>query len=391
MKLIHCADLHLDSKLNANLDKERAKERKGEILHTFERMVSYAAEHGVEAILVAGDLFDVKNISATARNTVLHNVTNHPEIMFYYLKGNHDNDNFLSRLEEIPANLKLFGPGWTTYEVAGGRVAISGLELSAENVNLAHASLVLDTRKFNIVMLHGQESRGAARDKAEVIDLKAFRNKGIDYLALGHVHAYKKEKLDARGTYCYAGCLEGRGFDECGEHGFVLLDIDTESQAPAVGGILGSSVVSNAAPSMTARPPRYSHQFVPFARQKLHEVHVDVTDCAATAEMVDKAREELARAGCGAQDLVKIVLEGMLDVECEKDLAYFLSVFRPQFYFVKAYDETTLKISMEDYLLDESLKGEYVRQVMADGSLSDEEKKIIVRYGLQAIAGEEVQ
>ncbi|MCI8713359.1 MAG: DNA repair exonuclease [Ruminococcus sp.] len=367
MKLIHCADLHLDSKLNANLDKEHAKERKGEILHTFERMVSYAAEHGVEAILVAGDLFDVKNISATARNTVLHNVTNHPEIMFYYLKGNHDNDNFLSRLEEIPANLKLFGPGWTTYEAAGGQVAISGLELSAENANLAHASLVLDTRKFNIVMLHGQESRGAARDKAEVIDLKALRNKGIDYLALGHVHAYKKEKLDARGTYCYAGCLEGRGFDECGEHGFVLLDIDTENLS------------------------RHSHRFVPFARRKLHEVHVDVTDCAATAEMADRAKEELARAGCGAQDLVKIVLEGMLDVECEKDLAYFLSVFRPQFYFVKAYDETTLKISMEDYLLDESLKGEYVRQVMADGSLSDEEKKIIVRYGLQAIAGEEVQ
>ena len=39
MKLIHCADLHLDSKMNANLDKDHAKERKGELLHTFEKMV----------------------------------------------------------------------------------------------------------------------------------------------------------------------------------------------------------------------------------------------------------------------------------------------------------------------------------------------------------------
>lgn len=72
MKIIHCADLHLDSRMNANLEKDKAKERKGEILHTFERMITYAAENGVSAILIAGDLFDTKNISATARNAVLH-------------------------------------------------------------------------------------------------------------------------------------------------------------------------------------------------------------------------------------------------------------------------------------------------------------------------------
>ena len=50
-----------------------------------------------------------------------------------------------------------------------------------------------------------------------------------------------------------------------------------------------------------------------------------------------------------------------------------------------------MKIDVESYMLDVSLKGEYVRQVMADDSLSEEDKKIIIRYGLQAIAGEEVQ
>ncbi len=46
---------------------------------------------------------------------------------------------------------------------------------------------------------------------------------------------------------------------------------------------------------------------------------------------------------------------------------------------------------MGDYLLDTSLKGEYVRQVMADDTISEEDKKIIIRYGLQAISGEEVE
>lgn len=364
MKFIHCADLHLDSKLNANLEKEQIKERRGEILHTFERMIAYASENEVQAILIAGDMFDTKNISATVRNTVLHSITNHPEIVFYYLKGNHDKDNFLAGMEVVPGNLKLFGTEWTTYY--HGDIAITGMELHSENSDSAYASLVLDAKHFNIVMLHGQEAESSSKDKAEVINLRALRNRGIDYLALGHIHAYKKEQLDARGTYCYSGCLEGRGFDECGEHGFVVLDVDEETAS-------------------------FTHEFVPFAQRKLYTVHVDVSGCQTTSEMVEKTVETLQTEGCESTSLVKIVLMGMLDVECEKDVVYLSSRFKPSFYFVKVYDETTLKISIEDYLLDESLKGEYVRMVMSDLRLTEEEKASIVRYGLQAIAGEEVQ
>jgi exonuclease SbcD len=55
----------------------------------------------------------------------------------------------------------------------------------------------------------------SSKDKTEVISLKELKNKAIDYLALGHIHSYKMEQLDSRGVYCYPGCLEGRGFDEC--------------------------------------------------------------------------------------------------------------------------------------------------------------------------------
>ena len=356
MRLIHCADLHLDSKLNANLDKEKAKERKAEILHTFERMVAYAAQNDIAAILIAGDMFDTKSISKTTRNTVLHAIENNPHITFYYLKGNHDYDNFLSGLEDIPKNLKLFGQEWTTYSI--GNVAVSGIELTEQNTDSAYISLVLDAKKFNIVMLHGQE--------AEDVNLKMLRNKGIDYLALGHIHAYKREQLDARGIYCYPGCLEGRGFDECGEHGFVVIDIDETTG-------------------------QFDHEFIAFAARKLYAVTVDVTDCSTTSAIAEKTREALSHAQCESDAMVKIILTGALDVECEKDIAHLLAHFKSQFYFVKIYDETTLKINVKDYMLDESLKGEYVRFIMADASLSEEDKKAIIRYGLQAIAGEEVQ
>lgn len=366
MKIIHCADLHLDSKMESNLDKEKAKGRKEELLHTFDRMIDYANINGVKAILISGDMFDTKNISARTRNTVFSAIAYNPAINFYYLKGNHDNDNFLSEIEDLPDNLKLFGDTWTSYEECGGKLVISGVELDKDNSGAIYNSLVLDANRYNIVMLHGQEAKTSSKDRAEVINLKLLRNKGIDYLALGHVHSFKLEELDSRGEYCYPGCLEGRGFDECGEHGFMLLDFDEES--------------GNA-----------TKEFVPFAMRRLYEIVVDISGSDTTAQILAKTRDEIRNTGCDKESLIKIVLTGAVDVESEKDTSYLVTSLKDDFYFVKCYDETTLRINIEEYVMDESLKGEFVRQVMGDDSISEDDKKIIIRYGLQVLAGEEVQ
>ena len=355
MKIIHCADLHLDSKMTANLDREKARERKAELLRTFEKMIAFAVEHQVRAILIAGDLFDTKNISSGARNVVRSAIEQNPEIEFFYLKGNHDQDNFLSATEELPANLRLFSTDWTSYAL-GERIVITGLELSKENAGGAYVALTPDASKFNIVMLHGQESETGTKDKVEVINLRALKNKGIDYLALGHIHAYKEEVLDARGTYCYSGCLEGRGFDECGEHGFVLLDINEENGT-------------------------YTKELVPIAWRALYEVPVDVTDCMTSAQMKERVETELRRVAHPSASLIKIILNGSLDVECEKDLSYLTKTFEEEYYFLKIYDETTLKVDIAQFMNDPSLKGEFVRKVM-EADLSDEEKGAIIRYGL---------
>lgn len=171
MKLIHCADLHLDSSMTTHLTKEKAKERKAELLASFNRMMEYADRENVSAVLIAGDLFDRKNISATARNAVYHAISTRPEMTFYYLKGNHDVRLFLPNGKECPENLKLFGEEWTAYVQAdeGCRLVISGVELCEENHALIANSLTLNREDVNIVMLHGQEAEYAAQDKAEEI------------------------------------------------------------------------------------------------------------------------------------------------------------------------------------------------------------------------------
>ena len=361
MKIIHCADLHLDSKLTANLSKEQAKERKNEILRTFTRMVDYAKKNKIKAIMIAGDMFDTRNVSAMVRNTVRDMIVMNPEIDFLYLRGNHDDDNFLSRMENVPGNLYLFGDSWTSY--AYGKVMISGLELNEENYLTAYNSLVLDHDAYNIVIMHGQITSYKS-DKVENISLDDLKNKNIDYLALGHVHTFQMDKIDNRGIYCYPGCLDGRGFDECGQKGFVVLDIDFETKKANV-------------------------NFVPMSSRTLHTLPVDVSGVTTTQEAGVCIENAIAKTQYPSTSLVKFILQGDVDVECELDTSFLEEQFAEYFYFVKVYDETKLLVNYKDYEGDVSLKGEFVRLV-SQSDLSEEEKSMVIRTGILALQGEEI-
>ena len=356
MKIIHCSDLHLDSRMETNLSSKKAKERNQEILLTFERLVQYAKNEGVSIIMLAGDLFDTNRISASSVDYFLNEVRNAQDIDFLYLKGNHDESKYAFEAEILPDNLKLFSDAWTSYTY--DFLTISGIEMNYDNESSLYDELRLDSKQTNIVMMHGQE---ATQPGVDMVCLPRLRNKGIDYLALGHIHSYKKDKLDERGSYAYCGCLEGRGFDECGEKGFLLLDVE---------------------------PQQIKTSFIPFAKRQLHDLHVDITGKEKITEI--KQAMEAASAKIDTNDLVKFTLEGEYTFETQKDFDFLLKVFSNQFYFVKIKDMTHLKIEKENYEHDISLKGEFIRNVMAS-NLSDDEKEEIICAGIQALSAKEIK
>lgn len=360
MKLIHCADLHLDSKMQSNLSKEQAKERRAEILRTFVRMVDYAEQNEVFGIMIAGDMFDTRAVSATTRNIVKSAIEKHPQIQFFYLKGNHDLDSFVSKLEEIPENLHLFTDEWTSYRYPG--VTITGMEMTPENHSSMYHSLVLDHDCYNIVLLHGQIENYQSGNP-ESISRVDLANKNIDYLALGHVHTMQTDRIDRRGMYAYPGCLEGRGFDECGEKGFILLNIDENSQTA-------------------------EYSFVAIAERNLYEIEVDVTGATGSDQIAQLMEEAISREQYPAKSMVKFILKGELSVECEINLDYLTEMFEEYFYCIRIKDETTLLISYEDYAKDESLKGEFVRTVMCS-NMAENEKAEVIRCGILALSGED--
>ena len=348
MKFIHCSDIHLDSKMERNLTAAQARERNAEVCATFARMAAFASEQDVTAVLMAGDLFEPERATTQSFGFVLDTVRSNPAVDFLYLRGNHDV--FAFDGWDLPENFKTFGDGWTYHRY--GDVIIAGMELEPEYDTL---SLPEDT--VNIVTLHGQTS---TQPGEELIALPLLKRKNIDYLALGHIHAYQTGKLDDRGTWCYCGCLEGRGFDELGEKGFVLLEVE-------VGAV--------------------RTEFIPFARRTLEEVAVDITDLVTVSQIL--AAAEAVSADVPPESLVKITLTGTYTLETQKDLQFLKKMLEGRFWFLKIRDESRLKIEKESYEHDLSLKGEFIRLVMASNR-TEEEKERMILCGIRALSGEEV-
>ena len=351
-KFIHCADIHLGSKMEAKLPKAKADERRAEVRKTFHRMVAYAKAEGVRAILLSGDIFDSDRPLKRDKVLFYDIVKGNPEIDFLYLRGNHDSEECYT--EEGLDNLKTFSTEWTGYDYDG--VYICGLEMARENAQSLYSTLKLDKDKINLVMLHGQIASTVGMDKIHPAKLA---DKYIDYLALGHIHSYSENKLDDRGRYAFSGCLEGRGFDEIGEKGFVLLEID--------GGVKST--------------------FIPFAQRKIEECEVDIS---STQNAYGAYQAVKARVKFNSADLYRIHLVGEIAYESDNLSSQVEELLENECYFVSVKNRTVQKIDPAEYEGNKFLRGEFVRTVMSK-DVEDARKREIITLGLKVLAGQEVE
>ena len=355
MKIIHCADIHADSKMGTHFTKELANKRREEIVDAFGRMVDFALRNGVRAIIIAGDLFDTKeNQHKNLKNRLFYIISKAPQIDFLYLRGNHDEAYYI---EETYPNFKTFNKdSWSSYSYDD--VEIFGHEFGDSIPSKAYSELNLDAQKVNIVVLHGQIAEYSAKDGAPDISLPKLTNQNIDYLALGHIHNYRQEKLDRRGVWCYSGCLEGRGFDECGKKGFVLLNIE--------GGKVESKFIEN-------------------SQRVIHEVEVPLAGAMSYNEVLKACEAKLT--GISSSDIVQVDLTGEISEETEIETESYQNALSSNFFYIRFKDKTEPKIDYEKYEKDVSLKGEFIRMVKAQKNLTEEKKSQIIMTGIKALAG----
>lgn len=357
MKFIHTADLHLDSKIET-LSNEKSKIRREEILRTFEKMVDFAVQNSVTAIIIAGDMFDTKRVTIKTKERVLQTFIDNSSVDFIYVPGNHDDINFISSIEELPSNLKVVTDEWCKYTY--GNVVISGIKLNKINSLTVYDNLSLNENDVNIVTMHGQIADYKSNEDAEKISLPKLKDKYIDYLALGHIHNRVDGELDLRGKYAYSGCLDGRGFDELGEKGFILIDV---------------------------KDGKVNSEFVPFSSRMLIEYEFDVTEKDSWIEVRNEIITHLENNE-DKNNLIKVVLKGAHSTDFDVDKEGLSLRLNEKFFYARIADKTELKINPDDFAIDKSVKGEFVRLVW-ESDLSAEEKRRIIMCGINALKGED--
>ena len=350
MKILHMADCHLDSAMETHLPSSVAKTRRKELLLTFSNTVTAAAREGVRVFLIAGDLFDTEAPAPATVRYVLDVCRAHESIEFIVIEGNHDRGAL--REAALPANFHLVKAG-TVATFPYGDVTVYAAGYGTGLSLLSSFAFTQNTK--NIMVLHGLLSTGAGGGE-EALPLPYLSSAPLDYLALGHYHRQSAKKISKRCVSCYAGVTEGRGFDETGPCGIVLLETDT----------------------MKA-------EFVPVATRTLHEIVLDVGEMENAHAMEEAVRS--ATSDLPAKDMVHLVLTGAVTEEVERDPEKLKLLLSEKFYFAKVKDKTRLKIHAENYIHDLSLKGEFVRRVMAS-DLPEVDKERVLHYGLRALAGE---
>lgn len=117
IKVIHCADLHLDSPMETHMNETQASKRNTELIQSFVRLTEYAVEQDVRAVMIAGDMFDGERVKKRTVDEVLDAIRRTASVDYLYLAGNHDEVANAFADHDIPDNLKMFGPEWRTYDI----------------------------------------------------------------------------------------------------------------------------------------------------------------------------------------------------------------------------------------------------------------------------------
>ena len=236
IRFVHAADLHLDSPftgLKAAAPADVANALYHATFDAYENIINLCISEQVDALLVAGDVFDGADRSLRAQLKFVEGLKklDTQGIRSFVCHGNHDPlDGWQARLD-YPPGCRRFGPEWEAVPVFEDpdRALIHGISYRKRDVteNLALRLGNVDPGPFSIGLgacQRWEQRHGDTRAYAPC-SLDDLAQSGVDYWALGHVHT--RQVLNEQGpTVVYPGNPQGRHPNETGVRGVYLVEVD---------------------------------------------------------------------------------------------------------------------------------------------------------------------
>ena len=352
MKVLHAADFHLDFPYAA-LPPEKAALRRKEGRELLSRLARLAKEENVDLVLLAGDLFDGRTVYRETLAMLKAALSSIPAPVLI-APGNHDPYTARSPYATVdwPENVMLFTEeSVASKEFPRLNCVVHGAAFAGESVALdlwAGFQAPGDGR-IHIGLTHGD--LGQSHSTYHPIGMQSVEHSGLTYLALGHIHAPSGLQWAGRTVWAYPGCPEGHGFDELGERGCLLVEIE--------GG-------------------RVSAEFRPLAARRYLEKQVPLTDGVSALEAAERTLET-----CSKEDCIKLIFTG--EQEHPLDLKRVEEQLSHRVFALRCKDHTKPKTELWDRVEEDTLTGLFLRLMREKVEAGEENAELAVRFGLAAL------
>ena len=235
LKFVHAADLHLDSPfrgIRSEAPDYVADSLRRATFDAYENIVALCLRERVDALLVAGDIYDGADRSLRAQLKFVDGLArlDAAGIRSFVCHGNHDPlDGWEARLS-LPPGCVRFGPevgGEPVFPGEPERATVYGVSypqrVVTENLALHFNGQV--SSGFGIGLLHCNVGGNTSHDNYSPCTVGDLAETAIDYWALGHVHTRQVLRQE-RPAVVYPGNPQGRHPLETGERGVYLVEVD---------------------------------------------------------------------------------------------------------------------------------------------------------------------
>lgn len=342
MEFIHIADMHFDrpfiqlSEKGVLGDKRRLEQRKA-----FKKVIEFIKEKQIAYLFISGDLYEHQYVKQSTIEYINQLFSEIPETKIFIAPGNHDPNTKNSYYQKFQwnANVKIFGPEIEKIETEEANIYGFGFhDFYCANSGIENIKIT-DQNKLNILLIHGTLDGASIEEKQyNSMAKKILKEKGFDYIALGHIHKsnYDKEKEQ---KIIYPGSTVSLGFDEPGEHGMIFGSLNKQN---------------------------LQLQFIPLDEEKFKKEEMDISEILSKEELIEKINEKQV----SNKSYLEIVLTGNRNFEINR---YDLLKYIENDHIIKIKDETKMAYHLEELKNETTLKGLFIKEMLE--KLQKEESK----------------
>lgn len=359
MKLVVFADLHLDAPFAMfGKNGEAARNKRRQLRRTLQHIASLANEEAADGLLCAGDLFENDTITPDTCSFLRDTFGDLGSMPVLLAPGNHDWIGPQSPYLQIDwsPNVHVFtADQLTPHElIPGVLIWGAGFQGPTRASGFIDGFSVPDD-DLHIGLFHGSETGGFPIEDGKQphapFTATQIEESGLAHAFVGHYH---RPRLADYLTY--PGNPEPLSFGEEGIRGAVVAEFSEQG---------------------------LERRTVRVASCRTSEIRLDVTGLTGSEQVLQRAKELLATES----GMIRLILQGEIAPEVDLASSDFAFLERDDRWIQVRRSNLIPAIDLASIAEEATVRGEFVRDVMADTELDEETRVGVLRVGLRALAG----